>query len=82
MKESDIIISGKKVEYDKRWVKGYCVNCGLDIKGDIYKNYEERGNYCTTCNSKMDDSTNFAPIEPFEFFSRDTEDNYENHNIY
>ena len=31
-------------------IKGYCVNCKEDIP-NAKENYEQRGNWCSTCNS-------------------------------
>ena len=45
---------GKIMEftYDTEWVKSLCVSCKGEIRGDIYKNYETRGNWCAECNVK------------------------------
>lgn len=31
-------------------IKGYCVNCKEEIPGSK-ENYEQRGNWCSTCNA-------------------------------
>lgn len=41
-----------EIPYDTDKITGICSDCNKEIYGDLVKNYEARGNYCTPCNSK------------------------------